>query len=119
VQAINSLGLQSGLSNKVCFDNCDKLSFPNVFSPNGDGKNDTFTPMNCPAFIKEAKMEIYGAHGQRVRTLTSGTIEWDGKDNNGRELASGTYYYVITVNFERLEPAGSTKEYKGYVTMIR
>lgn len=119
VQAINSLGLESGLSDKICFDNCDKLSFPNVFSPNGDGKNDTFTPMNCPAFIKEAKMEIYGAHGQRVRSITSANIEWDGKDNNGNELASGTYYYVISVNFERLEPAGSTKEYKGYVTMIR
>ena len=119
VQAVNSLGLESGLSNKICFDNCDKLSFPNVFSPNGDGKNDTFTPMNCPAFIKEAKTEIYAAHGQRVRTMTSAQIEWDGKDDNGRELSSGTYYYVITVSLERLDPAGSTKQYKGYVTLIR
>jgi len=119
VQAVNSLGLMSGLSSRLCFDNCDKLSFPNVFSPNGDGKNDTFTPMNCPAFIKEAKTEIYAAHGQRVRSLNSAQIEWDGKDDRGKELSSGTYYYVITVNFERLDPAGLTKEYKGYVTLIR
>jgi len=119
IAAVNSLGLESALSGRVCFDNCEKLSFPNVFSPNGDGKNDTFTPMNCPAFIKDAKMEIYGAHGQRVRSILSADMEWDGKDNNGRELASGTYYYVVTVNFERLDPKGSTKEYKGYVTLIR
>jgi gliding motility-associated-like protein len=119
IEAVNSLGLKSGVSNKICFDNCETLNFPNAFSPNGDGKNDTFTPMNCPAFIKSATMEIYGAHGQKIRTVTGEALEWDGKDNSGKEVAAGTYYYVVTVDFERLDPAGSQKTYKGYVTLIK
>ena len=119
IRAKNSLGLVSGMSNKICFDNCDKLSFPNVFSPNGDGKNDTFTPMNCPAFIKNAVIEIYSAHGQKVRSIESETIEWDGLDDNGKLLPSGTYYYTVSVTFVRLNPEGSKQDYKGYVTLIR
>ncbi len=119
VKARNSLGLESGFSERICFDNCDKLSFPNVFSPDGDGKNDTFTPMNCAAFINEAQIEIYSAHGQRVRSITSDTIEWDGKDNSGRDLPGGTYYYTIKVTLERINRAGSSHEFKGIVTLIR
>lgn len=119
IEAVNSLGLRSSLSNKICFDNCETLNFPNVFSPNGDGKNDTFTPLNCPAFISSAAMEIYGAHGQRVRVINSDAIEWDGKDDQGKEVAPGTYYFSIKVKFERLDPLGSEKTFKGYVTLIK
>jgi gliding motility-associated-like protein len=119
IKARNSIGLESPVSQKICFDNCDVLSFPNAFSPNGDGKNDTFTAMNCAAFIKEATLEIYSAHGQRVRKITSDSIVWDGKDENGRDMPSGSYYYTISVTFERLAETGSTKEFKGYVTLIK
>lgn len=119
IKSRNSLGLESGLSERICFDNCETLSFPNAFSPNNDGKNDTFTPMRCQAFINEATIEIYSAHGVKVRSIVSETIEWDGKDDSGKLLGPGTYYYVINVNFERLNVAGSNREYKGYVTLIK
>lgn len=119
IRSKNSMGLYSEMSNKICFDNCEKLTFPNVFSPNGDGKNDTFTPMNCPAFVKGASMSIYNAHGQRVLQTESDKVEWDGLDDHGKPMPSGTYYYNITVHFERLAPEGSHKDYKGYVTLIR
>lgn len=119
ISARNSIGLESQVSQKICFDNCDMISFPNAFSPNGDGKNDTFTAMNCAAFIKNAVIEIYSAHGQRVRRIESDAIVWDGKNENGKDMPSGSYYYTISVTFERLAEAGSTKEFKGYVTLIR
>jgi flagellar hook assembly protein FlgD len=42
---------------------------------------------------------VYDANGRRVRDLASGrhaagpfTVAWDGRDADGRELASGIYF---------------------------
>ncbi|MFQ6002794.1 MAG: FlgD immunoglobulin-like domain containing protein [Candidatus Zixiibacteriota bacterium] len=47
-------------------------------------------------------MKIYNVLGQLVRTLVnepkeSGTYEviWDGRDDNGNEVASGIYFYRL------------------------
>ena len=50
-------------------------------------------------------LEIYDVLGQSVRTLVDGTqpqgrhtVQWDGKDRRGREVASGVYFYrLVTV----------------------
>jgi len=48
-------------------------------------------------------LEIKDPSGQPVRMIKTGnwlsgdtSIEWDGKDNNGRQLPAGTYTYSIT-----------------------
>ena len=45
--------------------------------------------------------------GRGVRTLIDGlqatgsyTVRWDGRNKAGAEVASGTYYYQLTVNGE-------------------
>ena len=50
----------------------------------------------------EVELSIFNLAGQRVTTLVSGmrkagtyTIRWDGRDNDGRELASGVYLYRL------------------------
>ena len=56
--------------------------------------------------LKEAvhvDLRIYNLKGQLVKSLYSGvalskTLEWNGKDENGRELASGIYFYHLMVN---------------------
>lgn len=118
ISAKSSLGKESKLSNKICFDNCEDLSFPNVFSPNGDGKNDTFSALNCPAFISNISYEIYASSGLKVANGQGDTLDWDGKDTKGNLLPAGVYYYLITVKFEKLSRDGSQKVYKGYVTLI-
>jgi hypothetical protein len=47
-------------------------------------------------------LEIYNVLGQKVRALVSGemqtglnTVAWDGKDNAGRRLNSGVYFYRL------------------------
>ncbi len=115
----NSFNIESQPSNKICFDNCDEIGFPNVFTPNADGKNDTFTPLNCPAFVQNVSYDIFSSKGNRVAQQVSGPeLNWDGKDLSGKALASGVYYYVITVTFEKLSRQGLKKTFKGYVSIL-
>lgn len=50
----------------------------------------------------EVEITIYNVAGQQIRTLVKETrpagyyeVEWDGKDNTGREVASGVYIYRL------------------------
>jgi hypothetical protein len=52
---------------------------------------------------RDAGIEIYDVKGRVVRTLAAGTISgaeasaiWDGKDNAGKPVASGVYFYRVS-----------------------
>ena len=54
-------------------------------------------------------LRVFDVTGREVRTLVSGTIgagsheiEWDGRDQSGNRVSTGTYFY-------RLETAGQTR----------
>ncbi len=68
------------------------LRVPNVFTPNGDGKNDEFRV----AFrsIKEFHCWVYNRWGKLVYDWTDPEKGWDGTIN-GRPAAEGAYFYVI------------------------
>ena len=119
VTAVSILDVESQPSNIVCADNCDKISFPNVFSPNGDGRNDAFEPMNCPAFIKNISYEIYNRQGLLVAEGEGAQLSWDGRGKTGQELSVGSYFYLINVQFNRLEENDNTFTYKGYLELVK
>jgi gliding motility-associated-like protein len=119
ITAVSILDVESEPSNIVCADNCESISFPNVFSPNNDGRNDTFEPMNCPAFVKTISYEIYNRQGLLVARGTGQNMSWDGVGTNGNTLPSGTYYYHISVEFNRLEENTDKKTFKGWLELIR
>jgi len=119
VTATNSLGGESVASNTICLDNCPTISFPNVFTPNGDGANDTFTPMRCPAFVKSISIEIFNRNGAKVYQSTGDTLSWDGNDLSGKPLPSASYYYTISVVFERLVDTNEATVFKGWIELVR
>jgi flagellar hook assembly protein FlgD len=48
------------------------------------------------------ELRVFNSHGQLVRTLVSGhtsagvhSVKWDGRDDAGREVGSGIYFYGI------------------------
>ena len=43
-------------------------------------------------------VKIYNVNGKKVRELDGGTFAWDGKDDSGRYVESGTYIYQIKVD---------------------
>ncbi|MDP8315276.1 MAG: GLUG motif-containing protein [Candidatus Celaenobacter antarcticus] len=60
-------------------------------------------------------LNVYNIKGQLVRSLYSGfalskTIQWDGKDESGKVLESGMYFYKLMVN-------GKTAETKKLILM--
>lgn len=69
----------------------EKLKVPNVFTPNGDGKNEYFEIkelINYP----ENKLQIYSRWGDLVYEAANYTNTW-----NGSNLTPGTYFYQLTI----------------------
>ena len=88
---------------------------PNVFTPNGDSKNQVFScsgqvearrnlpPDRC--FNEFEKISIYNRSGAKVYQSSRRDFSWD-----GGAYPSGTYYYQIQY---------SKSEYKAYIHMLR
>ena len=71
-----------------------KITVPNVFTPNGDGKNDDF--MVRDTSIATFNCIIFNRWGDKIYEWSDVTKGWDGKNNSGSETPDGTYYYIIT-----------------------
>lgn len=119
ITAVSSVGIESVPSATFCVDNCTNIKFPNIFTPNGDDVNDTFSPMNCPAFVKEISIVVYNRYGAKVFDTVGSSLNWDGKNNAGEDLPTGTYYYQISVQFEQLARTSETYTFKGWVELVR
>jgi gliding motility-associated-like protein len=85
-QNINFKICNSSLSNS-------KIFIPNVFSPNGDGKNDTWIISNIENF-DGVEIEIFNRWGERIFYSEGYKTPWDGYYKN-LKLPSGVYLYKI------------------------
>ncbi len=71
---------------------------PNIFTPNGDGMNDFFAPLNLDDY-PNAHIIIYNRWGQVVYEKEGYMNDWDGTHyKSGNDLNDGVYYYVINPN---------------------
>ncbi len=68
------------------------LTFPYVFTPNGDGYNDEFRPTYTS--IVEYKIWIYNTMGKKMYESEDITVGWDGT-HKGHDCPIGAYYYVV------------------------
>lgn len=77
------------------------FNIANSFTPNGDGKNDTWKISGLENY-PNSEVSVYDAQGKRVHyQITSGAFEWDGKLNS-RALPTATYWYNIKVSDGRI-----------------
>ena len=73
-------------------------NFPNPFNPVTNIQFDLTQ-------AGKTKIEIYNVKGQKVETLLDQELDagvhnvvWSGKDDNGKRVTSGIYFYKVTVN---------------------
>ncbi|MCY7293066.1 MAG: gliding motility-associated C-terminal domain-containing protein, partial [Ferruginibacter sp.] len=98
---------------------------PNVFTPNGDGVNDTFmfevvgaTDVGFTVYNRWG-LDVVGSSTALSHQTTNNkhqtTIQWNGRTTSGEQCSDGVYYYTLTYKL----PNGDTESKKGFITLIR
>jgi gliding motility-associated-like protein/uncharacterized repeat protein (TIGR01451 family) len=113
---VSSVDIKGKQFDPVLANNVDKvvqqvnpLIIPNVFTPNGDGVNDTFFIPGLETY-EATEIVIINRWGNDVYEKKNYKNDWTG---NG--LVEGTYFYILRAK----NLAGVWDIYKGYVTLLR
>ncbi|MDQ8052305.1 MAG: gliding motility-associated C-terminal domain-containing protein [Pedobacter sp.] len=98
------------MGNNVAIDQKSILTIkvPNVFTPNNDGKNDTFKIGGLESF-QENQLTIFNRWGSSVYEKKGYQGDWTADG-----LSDGTYFYLLKVKTVH----STWLEFKGYVTVI-
>ena len=79
------------------------IIIPNVFSPNGDGKNEMLIIENLDDYTS-SKLTVYNRWGQIVYYSDDYLNDWDGTHyKTGKPLDEGVYYCVVAPNSIKYE----------------
>jgi gliding motility-associated-like protein len=110
----------TGSSVKITVDYCQSpvISVPNIFTPNGDGINDSWqlTVSSGELSIINYDCTIYDRWGAKVFETTAVLTGWDGHTTSGLAATEGTYYYVINYTDAK---TGTNKNLKGFLELVR
>jgi gliding motility-associated-like protein len=104
-----------GPDDPECLANEPAVFIPEGFSPNGDGKFDQFV-ITVPS-PKAIRLQVFDRYGNLVYENQNYQNDWSGVANqgnvlSGRQLAEGTYYYLVNVE-------GESDARRGYFTLWR
>ena len=86
------------------------VKVPNVFTPNGDGENDTFEIRGLDQYA-ENELSIVNRWGNEVFNRKGYRNDWTGDGLN-----EGTYYYLLKV---KKRGSNEWEVKKGFITLIR
>lgn len=86
------------------------IRVPNVFSPNGDSKNDNFIVEGIREF-DNSTVQIFNRWGTLVYENTDYKNTWSPEES---EIPDGVYYYIVGIN----KPSG-LEYFKGELTILR
>lgn len=89
-----------------------EIFVPNVFTPNGDGKNDVLFVYGN--YVSSIQFRIFNQWGQLIFTSDNISRGWDGK-YNGQQQPVGVYAYSLKVTLQD----GTIINKKGSISLIR
>ena len=87
-----------------------EFRIPNVFSPNGDGKNDRFELITSQHLSECSEIRIFDRWGKEVFASGGGRMAWNGSRGGGEKASEGVYYYIVKVDQE---------SFHGHVSLMR
>jgi gliding motility-associated-like protein len=117
VSATNASGCVTMDTAFVKVNNCDSagdycLRFPNAFTPNADGNNDTSGPV-AHCVIDKYRLQVFNRYGVKVFYTEQVSQRWDGSFR-GNKQETGAYVSTCTYTIGAVQ-----KEEKGIVMLIR
>jgi gliding motility-associated-like protein len=89
-----------------------EIRIPNGFSPNGDGKNDTWI-LDLIYLFPYCEIEVYNRWGEQLFYSKGYNTPFNGQ-YKGKDLPVGTYYYIVNLNDPKYP-----KPYTGPLTIFR
>lgn len=91
---------------------------PNVFTPNGDGINDTWSIIVKGYGVTVFNMQtvVYDRWGKQVFQTTNIHEVWSGHNSIGEFCSSGSYYYVISYTNGS---NGKDEHFTGFIELIK
>lgn len=104
VLAEDLCGVQESAPVSILLEPINDLFIPNTFTPNGDGKNETFV---LDDRLAEVHLKVFDRWGKLVYENQKYMNRWDGD-----ELTTGTYYY-------RISSSCLPQPIKGWLKLIR
>ncbi|MDP4221925.1 MAG: gliding motility-associated C-terminal domain-containing protein [Bacteroidota bacterium] len=100
-------------SNEACITMEEKITVPNVFTPDGDSRNDLFRPVLT--FIpREYHLVITDRQGRTLFETRDSDVTWDGT-SGGEPVAEGVYLWFLKV----IAPSGKSFTRTGTITVIK
>jgi gliding motility-associated-like protein len=92
------------------------LFVPNAFSPDGDGINDTFTPIVAGMGSENYEFLVFDRYGQQLFRSTMIGEGWNGQFGDGTLTPVGVYIWKVT---GRDRFSGQRVDETGHVTLVR
>lgn len=72
------------------------ISLPNIFTPNGDGQNETLQIEWKQQHIEDFSIVVLNQTNNVLFSSSNPAFNWDGTDPSGEKIARGTYIYFVT-----------------------
>jgi gliding motility-associated-like protein len=87
----------------------------NIFTPNGDGRNDAWTIENKddPCLLN-FNTQVFDRWGKEVFQSSDPGFEWNGENTNGNAVEEGVYYRIIEYFYK-----DSGRSFNGELTITR
>ena len=115
VETVSDQGCDAARSVHVNVIPVYSIFLPNVFTPNGDGKNDYFEVFGDKSAWKQFSIKIFDRIGELVFESSDMNFNWDGT-YKGKPLPAGVLVYQAYVVYLD-NHANDT--YKGSITLLR
>lgn len=107
-------GCKNEINKQIIIENDYNLLAPNIFSPNGDGINETFIPEALKVLNVNFVMTVYDRSGKLVYTTNTVDKPWDGRYTSDNKLApAGVYIWVVKM----VDDKGNTETFKGDIRL--